>query len=776
MNGGERVARGIEVSGTVQGVGFRPFVHRTASALGLDGWVRNVDGRVLVTVAGSAASVRAFTDRLHRDAPPLARVTDVRVGPADSAVPRPGSGFTVRGSRSRRARAASRQVPPDAATCPTCVRELFSPGDRRHRYPFTNCADCGPRATVIAALPYDRERTAMRGFPLCADCAREYHDPADRRFHAEPLACPRCGPRLTWDGLRGEEALRAAEAVVDGGGIVALKGLGGYQLVCDATRAETVATLRRRKHRPDKPFAVMVRDLGQVRALARATSYERALLPSPARPVVLLAARTSAMLTGVHPGTPRIGLFLPTTGLHHLLLRDLDRPLVVTSGNLAGEPLATDAESARAALGSVADGFLDHDRPVLARYDDSVVRASGRGTATLRRARGHAPAPLPLPSPAPVPLVAAGAQSKHTFALAQGGLAYLSPHIGDLESARTLDAFTRTYADLSRLTGIAPRAVAHDPHPEYLSTRWARALPGVRRVPVQHHHAHIAACAAEHGLRTAVTGVAYDGLGLGDDGTLWGGEVLVADLTGYRRVARFATAPLPGGAAAVRHPARMALGHLYGAEPPDPGGAPGVPPALAETFAARLDPREADVVRAMIARDLNCPRASSAGRLFDTAASLLGLCDTVSYEGQAAVALETAAGEARPGALPWHVHRAHRAHRDDGLAVFDPVPTLVALLEGRAAGRPVRELAAAFHTTLAQATRALVTAAVDEGAPETVCLAGGCFQNRRLLAEVRQELRAAGLRVLTNHAVPCGDGGLSYGQAAVAAARLTAEE
>ncbi|MGW7520958.1 carbamoyltransferase HypF [Streptomyces sp. NPDC054796] len=769
MSGG-RVTRGIEVTGTVQGVGFRPFVHRTASALGLDGWVRNVDGRVLVTVAGSAEAVRMFTDRLHQEAPPLARVADVRVGPADAVVPRPGSGFAVRTSGPLGGSGAPREIPADAATCPSCVRELFTPGNRRYRYPFTNCADCGPRATVIADLPYDRERTAMRGFPLCPDCTGEYRDPADRRFHAEPLACPRCGPRLSWGELTGEEALRAAEAVVDGGGIVALKGLGGYQLVCDATRADAVATLRKRKHRPVKPFAVMVRDLRAVRPLARTTTAERALLASAARPVALLAPRTGAALPGVRPGASRIGLFLPTSGLHHLLLRDLDRPLVVTSGNVAGDPLVTDEQTAHTTLADVADGFLDHDRPVLARYDDSVVRPSGRQVLTLRRARGYAPAPLPLPCPAGLPLVAAGAQSKHTFALARGERAFLSPHIGDLENARTFDAFTRTYADLTRLTGITPRAVAHDLHPDYLSTRWARSLTGVRPVAVQHHHAHIAACAAEHGLRTPVTGVAYDGLGLGDDGTLWGGEVLVADLTGYRRVARFGTAPLPGGAAAVRHPGRMALGYLYGAEPPDGSGTPGAPPALAARFAARLDPREARVVRTMIERGLHCPLASSAGRLFDAAASLLGLCDVVTYEGEAAVALETAAGSRRAGALPWRVHRV------DGLTVFDPVPTLVALCEGGTAGVPAGTLAAAFHTTLAEVTRALVTTAVEAGAPETVCLAGGCFQNARLLAQVREELRTAGLRVLTSSAVPVGDGGISYGQAAVAAARLAREE
>ncbi|MGW2817387.1 carbamoyltransferase HypF [Streptomyces sp. NPDC001415] len=759
----ERAAVYFQVDGTVQGVGFRPFVHRLASGLGLDGWVSNSGGRVEGAVAGPLDAVRNFGGRLRADAPVLARVRGVRLSPLRSRPPAAGSGFTVRMSDPAGARGGLREIPPDVAICPACLRELFDPRDRRHRYPFVNCTDCGPRATVIEALPYDRIRTTMRGFPLCAACLREYNDPADRRFHAEPLACPSCGPRLAWQASRGESALGAAVKTIADGGIVAVKGLGGYQLVCDAADQAAVSELRLRKNRPAKPFAVMAQDLSAVRRLARMSDTEHRLLDSAARPVVLLAARAgTAVAPAVHPGTDRIGLFLPTTGLHHLLLHELGRALVVTSGNRADEPIATDDADAQRQLGGIADGFLTHDRPIRARYDDSVVRAVGRSVTTVRRARGLAPSPLPLPRGTPTPLVAVGAQQKHTFTLAARGSAHLGPHTGDLADARTLDAFGGTYAHLRELTGIEPKAVAHDLHPGYLSTQWA-LTQDMPCVPVQHHHAHLAACAAEHGLDAPFTGVAYDGLGFGDDGTLWGGEIMVADLTGYRRAGRLATAPLPGGEAAVRHPWRMALGHLYGSEPlgtPRPFG------WLTAPFTDRLEPAAVTVVRTMINRRVNCPRASSAGRLFDTVASLLGLADSVSYEGEAALALETAAGDLHAVPLALNIVRA------GGLWVYDPAPTLTDLLERQLGGEPTGRLAAAFHLTLAIATAELVGRAVADGAPRTVCLAGGCFVNGRLLTEVRRRLRAQGLRVLTPSAVPMGDGGISYGQAAIAAARL----
>ncbi|MER6185877.1 carbamoyltransferase HypF [Streptomyces sp. NPDC001652] len=760
-------ARHFHVEGIVQGVGFRPFVYRTASALGLDGWVANVNGHVEGEVTGPPRAIEEFAARLRSDAPTLAQVRRVRLTD-DARQSAHQRGFEVRQSAPGGTGTAPREIPPDAAICAACLRELRDPHDRRHRYPFINCTDCGPRATIIEDLPYDRIRTTMRRFPLCARCAAEYADPADRRFHAEPVACPDCGPRLAWEQLRGEEALRAAVKVIDEGGIVAVKGMGGYQLVCDASDSAAVAELRRRKHRPAKPFAVMVQDLATAARVARIGATERQVLTSPERPVVLLArcrrhGTVAPLAPEVHPGLARAGLFLPTTGLHHLLLDELTRPLVVTSGNLSDEPIAVDDTEAAHALSSIADGFLTHDRPIRSRYDDSVVQIAGRTRITVRRARGLAPAPLPLPVREPV--AGAGAQLKHTVTLAADGRAHIGPHTGDLADLPSYDAFLASYDHLRHLTGIEPAVLAHDLHPGYLSTQWAQAQP-LRRIPVQHHHAHVAACAAEHGVRGRFIGVAYDGLGLGDDGTLWGGEILLADLRGYRRVGRFATAPLPGGEAAVRHPSRTALGHLLGGETL---GSPRPYPWLTRPFTDRLDSTELAAVRAMITRDVNCPRASSAGRLFDTVAALLGLCDRVSYEGEAAVLLEATAGDEH--AVPL----AHRVVRAQSLWVYDPAPTLADLLERQHDGEPLARLAAAFHLTLANVTADLVARAVAEGAPRTVCLGGGCFVNRRLLTEVKRRLHAQGLRVLVGGQVPVGDGGISYGQAAVAAARLGEE-
>ncbi|MDI2130502.1 carbamoyltransferase HypF [Yinghuangia seranimata] len=771
---GTAVARRIEVYGTVQGVGFRPFVHRLATALGLDGRVSNAGGHVVIEAGGGALELACFTERLVRDAPPAAEVTAVLTGSLVGAAPAPGSGFAVAASSDRTD--LPRTVPPDLATCAACLRELFAPADRRYRYPFTNCTDCGPRATVIAALPYDRERTAMRGFPLCRRCAREYADPADRRFHAEPLACPDCGPTLAWrqDGgaaASGAAALLRAELLIAAGGIAAVKGLGGYQLVCDARDPLTVARLRRRKGRPAKPLAVMVRDLDAARRVADLTDAEAVLLADRAAPIVLVDARADTRLPAeaLHPGTDRIGLMLPTTPLHHLLLADLDRPLVVTSGNRSGEPIAIDDADAAARLADVADGFLGHDRPILARYDDSVVAVQAGTGRPLRRARGLAPAPVRLPVPAPVPVLGAGAHLKHTLTLARDDFAVVGPHTGDLGDADAADSLEHSYRRLSTVHAFTPAAVAHDLHPGYLSTRWAASLPVAQRIAVQHHHAHVAACAAEHGHTGTFVGVAYDGLGLGDDGTLWGGEILVADLAGYRRVARFAAAPLPGGDAAVRHPARAALGHLLGAEPL---GAPPQDPALVAVFTGGLEPTMVDRITAMLRADVRCPRASSAGRLFDTAAALLGLRHSVSYEAEAAIALETEALRDRSAdrpELPWRI--AEHA----GLRVYDPAPTLAALLAAAAEGTPVPRVAAAFHRTLAAVTAALVEPAARAAGTRTVCLGGGCFDNRLLAREVTAALSALGLTVLAPRLLPAGDGGISYGQAAVAAARLRKE-
>ncbi|WP_199509751.1 carbamoyltransferase HypF [Nucisporomicrobium flavum] len=757
----------VQVRGTVQGVGFRPYVHRIATGLRLDGVVRNVGGDVCIEVTAPPAAVAALARAIRENPPPHATVNEVSVRRVGSLPVR--SGFAVELSAGEAPVTGNgfAGLPPDLATCDDCLRELFDPADRRYRYPFLNCTACGPRATIIDELPYDRERTAMARFALCPDCTREYHDPADRRFHAEPIACPACGPRLLWtcgpEDAYAEDALTAAVTALSRGGIVALKGLGGYQLVCDATDATAVATLRTRKRRPRKPFAVMVADAAAAGGHARLTDVDLALLSSPARPIVLAPALPgNDLAVGVHPGTRLAGLFLPATPLHHLLLRAMARPLVVTSGNVSDEPIAIDDRQARRSLAAVADAFLHHDRPIRARYDDSVVRASGGRGRVVRRARGYAPRPVPLPVTARRPVLAVGAQLKHTFTLARGGLALIGPHGGSLDDADALAAFAATREQLCRLHRFVPEIVAHDRHPGYLSTAYAlEAAPAVRRIAVQHHHAHVAACAAENGVEAPFLGVAYDGLGWGDDGTFWGGELLLASYTGFRRVGRFSRAPMPGGEAAVRRPARMALGYLYGGE--FTTGDAGV--------LDRLDARERQVVRRMVERRVNCPQAGSAGRLFDAVAALLGVCDDASYEGEAAVMLESvaAAAPSSTAPLPWKLRTA------GGLWVYDSGVTLAALGEAMRAGEPVAALAAGFHRTVVAVTAEMCARAAERTGVTVVCLSGGCLQNGLLAAELPPALAAAGLDARLSSEVPAGDGGISYGQAVVAAALTAAE-
>jgi hydrogenase maturation protein HypF len=766
-----RVGRRLDVRGTVQGVGFRPFVYRLATELGVDGSVRNCGGHVVINAVADEWALEELTRRLASDAPPLARIQAVSAGlltvPRD-AIP----GFHIENSEATSE--SGRDLPPDVAPCDDCLAEMLDPTDRRFRYPFVNCTNCGPRATIVDDLPYDRSRTAMRTFAMCDECRREYEDPLDRRFHAEPIACPACGPALSWgDAVQGKPtgsaALLAAEAEIAGGAIVAVKGLGGYQLVCDATRADAVGLLRDLKHRLTKPLAVMVADLASAREIAELTDAEVRLLTSPERPIVLATAISPTRLVdSVHPGSNRVGLFLPNTPLHYLLLADLARPIVVTSGNVADEPMAIDDGEAATRLGGTVAGVLRHDRPIRTRYDDSVVQVVGSRPQLLRRARGYAPEPRTLPIAAGAPLLAVGAELKHTFTFAERERAVTSPHIGDLENAEAFDSFMTTIDHLARIVAITPELVAHDLHPAYLSTRFAQTWPAERRMGVQHHHAHVAACAAEFGISHPFIGVAYDGLGMGDDGTLWGGEVLVADLESYRRVGRFALAPLPGGAAAVRRPARMALGYLFGAESFE-SAQPQLRACDARATVAdilgRLDEREVSFVERMVATKFNCPQASSAGRLFDAVASLLGLGDDATFEGEAAIALENAATPGRHGELPWTLRQA------DELWVYDVRPTLRGVVDAARGGQPTGVVAARFHETVVAVTAALCAATRDATGLQTVCLSGGVFQNRLLATQVDEALRAAGFEVHLGEQVPPNDGGISFGQAAIAAAR-----
>ena len=710
--------RRIRVRGVVQGVGFRPFVHRIATRGNLAGSVWNDGDGVVVEVEGAPEAVDAFARALVDEAPPLARVASVA---GERVEPLGEHAFVVASSHGG---GRSALVPPDVATCDDCLRELFDPTDRRYRYPFVNCTNCGPRLTIVTRVPYDRPNTTMAGFPLCADCRREYEDPSDRRFHAEPIACPACGPHLSLP-------LEQAVAALRDGAIVAVKGLGGYHLACDATSEDAVARLRERKGREEKPLAVMCADPS---VLAEPTPNELELLGSPARPIVLVRRRDgSPVAPSVAPGTPWLGLMLPYTPLHHLLCADVGRPLVMTSGNRTDEPIAFDDEEARQRLGTVADLFLAHDRPIHRRCEDSVVRSG----FPMRRSRGYAPSALPLPVTLERPLVAAGAELKSTFCVARGGEAFLSSHLGDLSSEHAYTAFRHDLALWLDMLGVEPAAIACDLHPDYLSTRWAWEQ-GLPVVEVQHHHAHAAACLAEHGEAGPALAVVLDGTGFGTDGTIWGGEVLRCDLTGFERIAHLEPVPLPGGEAAVREPWRVAGAYLERAGRPVPW-------------------ERWELVRQSLT--VNAPLSSGAGRLFDACSALLGVRERVGYEGQAAIELEHLAATVPAAAYECAID----------LGVIRGADLVAAAHDDLAAGRDRAEIAAAFHEGVAAAFATACSQAAGAG---TVVLSGGCLQNLRLLDSLRTRLEQSGFRVLSHAAVPPNDGGVSYGQAAVAAARL----
>ena len=711
----------VRVRGVVQGVGFRPFVHRIAHRHEISGFVLNDADGVVVEAEGEPGALAAFVSAITDEAPPLARVASID---STACAPRGECGFAIVLSEDL-GRTRSTLIAPDAATCPDCLRELFDPADRRYRYPFVNCTNCGPRFTIVTSVPYDRPRTTMAGFPLCGACRREYEDPGDRRFHAEPIACPDCGPRLTMP-------LEEAAGVLVGGGIVAVKGLGGYHLACDATDEDAVARLRARKLREEKPLAVMTTE---PHLLAELTAEEDQLLQGVARPIVLVRRRAGGPIAPSVAAGPWLGVMLPYTPLHHLLCGDVGRPLVMTSGNRSDEPIAIDDADARRRLGEVADAFLSHDRPIHRRCEDSVVRAA----FPIRRSRGHAPEPLPLPIPVTAAVVAAGAELKSTFCVARGSEAFLSPHLGDLESEAAYLAFRTDLELYLDMLGVEPAAVACDLHPEYLATKWARAQ-GLPVVEVQHHHAHAAACLAEHGEMGEALAVVLDGTGMGTDATLWGGEVLRCDLSSFERVAHLEAVPLPGGEAAIREPWRMAAAYLERAGRPVPF-------------------ERWPLVRESL--KVNAPLSSGAGRLFDAVAALLGVRERVSYEGQAAIELEQLAGETAAAPYACTTEGGMIRGADLVAAAFDDL----------AAGRPRAEIAAAFHEGVGAAFAAACAAA---GPPGTVALSGGSFQNMRLLSSLRDRLEAAGFRVLSHRRVPPNDGGVSYGQAVVAAAMLGA--
>ena len=799
------VRRAVRVEGVVQGVGFRPFVYTLATGLGLTGLVGNDLDGVFVEVEGPVAAVSEFLLKLERDAPPLARIERVitkAIAPTRSAAfaiaasqaagqagPAGPAGSARQAGPAGRARTAGPDgsagrrrtlVSADTATCADCLRELADPADRRFGYPFVNCTNCGPRFTIVRDVPYDRPLTTMAAFAMCEPCAAEYHDPADRRFHAQPTCCPACGPRLTLldpagSVLAGEPIAKAAELLRQGA-VLAVKGLGGYHLAADASCEQAVALLRARKHREDKPFAVMAADLAAARYLAEVDTAAAGLLTGPARPIVLLPRREeAAVAAAAAPGNRQLGIMLPYTPLHHLLLAALAeagqagaRSMVLTSGNVSDEPIVYRDEEALDRLGGIADAFLVHDRAIHIRTDDSVARAFRGRPMLLRRSRGHVPEPIAVASEFPRHVLACGAELKNTFSLARGRHVFVSHHIGDLENAETLRSFTEGIEHYRRLFDVAPQVVAHDLHPEYLSTKYAVELAETSQVtlqPVQHHHAHIASCLADNGVagRSAaghgaaghdadgrVIGVAFDGTGYGTDGTIWGGEFLAAGLASFERGGHLSPVPMPGGAAAIRQPWRMAAAYLA------------------------ADREDLDVVRrnaerwpaivSMARRGVNAPLTSSAGRLFDAAAAILGVRDAINYEGQAAVELEQLADPNQTGAYPAAVEAGHPFQ-------VRGADLLHGVIDDLTSGVPAPVIAARFHHGVAALIEAGCVLMRDRYGLDAVALSGGVFQNLLLLDATVSRLQARGFRVLLHSRVPCNDGGISLGQAMVAAAR-----
>jgi hydrogenase maturation protein HypF len=754
----------ISVRGVVQGVGFRPFVYRLAQEHSLVGWVRNTSGNVEIEVEGKEESIDGFLAKLKTKAPPMASIEEI------ATVPLPLKGYTSFEIRKSHAEEGKYQlVSPDIATCQACQKEIFSPSDRRYHYPLTNCTNCGPRFTIIEDIPYDRPRTTMRRFKMCPECQREYDDPLDRRFHAQPNACPKCGPSLELvdsqgSPIKGSDIIQTAGELLKEGKILAIKGLGGFHLACDATNAEAVKVLRDRKRRPSKPLAVMMTSLEEIKQHCFVSPEEERLLLSPQCPIVLLRwKRKSSVSHEVAPRIKYLGVMLPYTPLHHLLLREVNLPLVMTSGNLSEEPIARDNDEALRRLGNIADYFLLHNRDIYAKYDDSVYIVEQGTPQAIRRARGYAPYPIPLPFKARQ-VLACGAEEKNTFCLTKDQHAFLSQHIGDMENEETLEHFENTIELYKRLFRIQPEIIAYDLHPEYLSTKYALELKaqgeqGLRFVPVQHHHAHLVSCLVENNIQQPAIGVAFDGTGYGADGTIWGGEFLVADWKRFERAGHLEYVPLPGGAAAINRPYRMALGYLYTLLGQDV--------SLDDLpILSQLDPQELALIKRQLERRLNSPLTSSAGRLFDAVSALAGVRGTVDYEAQAAIELEMLAPD-------------EVAKLDSDLYPFSIVQEqeckvvklggLVSAVAEEVKRRvPVPLISARFHKTTSQIIVQMCQLIAQETSITLVALSGGVFQNRLLSRLTSESLQEKGFQVLTHRLVPCNDGGISLGQAVIA--------
>jgi hydrogenase maturation protein HypF len=751
----------IQVSGIVQGVGFRPYVFRLASELDLSGTIINTAAGVTIQIQGAAEQVDNFVCRLPRELPVLARITGLAV----RKLPCNGE-HEFRILSSREGEPVRTLISPDVAICEDCFRELFDPADRRYLYPFINCTNCGPRFTIVRNIPYDRSRTSMAEFPMCPACRAEYEDPHDRRFHAQPNACWDCGPQVElWDsrGRRIEtpDPVRAATERLRNGEVIAVKGLGGFHLAVDAANASAVEKLRQRKHRIEKPFALMVPDLDAAAQLCLIDDIGRTALLSRERPIVLLPKRNGVSFgEAVAPRQSDLGVFLPYTPLHHLLFAAGQfLALVMTSGNLSEEPIAIDNHEAVTRLAGIADYFLVHNRNILLRCDDSVVRAGGGRVRQIRRSRGYVPTPVELRS-AVIPVLAVGGELKSAICLARGNLAFLSQHLGDLENAESFAFFEEAVEHLSEILDIEPQVIAYDLHPDYLSTKWARTQKQVRIVGVQHHHAHIASCMAENKVEGKVIGLALDGTGYGTDGQIWGGEALLADLTGFERAAHFAYVPMPGGAAAIREPWRMALSYLAHHFGPNLF-------ALNIPFLRGLERRKADTILWMIGRKFNSPQTSSCGRLFDAVAAVVGLRGTANYEAQAAMELEMLARQSmETAAYPFDLSRENGSWEIGTRALFE------AMIADLTRSVPPEIISRRFHNGLVAVLVRLAGLLRQESSLSRICLSGGVFQNSLVLEQLVRNLDAGGFQVFTHSQVPAGDGGLNLGQAVIASQRF----
>jgi len=755
----ELAGRKVRVSGISQGVGFRPFVYRLAREEGLSGSVRNDATGVSIEVFGSRAALDRFVARIASESPAAARLDDVQT--SHLAFERR-TGFEIAASVNGAERRVS--IPADLATCPECVGEIFAPGDRRYRYAFTNCTSCGPRFTIARDIPYDRPATSMARFPMCPECQREYQSPVDRRFHAQPNACPKCGPRLRLVDCANrsvrddDDPIRAAARAILEGKIVAIKGIGGFHLACDATDSAAVRRLRERKRRDEKPFAVMVRDTAEAERLAHITEADKEILCASERPIVIVRrGEHAALAPEIAPGIPAVGLMLAYTPLHHLLMADVGRPIVMTSGNLSEAPIAYRDDEAIARLKSIADLFVMHDREIVTRCDDSVVRVIAARPTVMRRSRGYVPRPIRVAQPFNRPVLACGAQLKNTFCIGVGSEAYFGPHVGDLENLETFESFEESIARMERFLGVQPELIAHDLHPDYLSTAYALGRSGVPAVGVQHHHAHVASAMAEHRLTGPVLGIAFDGTGYGTDGHAWGGEFMAADAADFERLATFRPIVLAGGDSAIRNVWRIALAMLDDAFD---GAAPLDDLALFRTIA----PGEIEIVRAMIAGHLNAPLAHGVGRYFDAFGALaLGL-PRANYEGQVAMRLEWVAGPAERGRYRFDIDRSAAPLQIDLRAAVREV------VRELRAGVSAATISARFHNTLADASVEIVRTAAARLGRIPIVLSGGCFQNARLAESIAGGL-SPDFDVYLHCSVPPGDGGIALGQAIVADAK-----